>query len=220
MAARADTGCRRRLIKLWRNGGAQHGGLLAPRVRSADRGVGGGGGGAEEVHQVQAEGVLQQGVPGEGMEGRAQTGVRGAAGGRRGRGREAVLQEAVRAALLGITRRALTERQVRGGGASAGGGFTTAGATALMVALTETASAQGGQAGLAALAQRMMTGLLGTNGRAPTHRQMRVLSEMMGAFHARKYEEVVRMEEEGLAVAGEIRGARAGPSIAAAIFWL
>ena len=131
---------------------------------------------------------------------------------------EAVLQEAVRAALLGITRRALTERQVRGGGASAGGGFTTAGATALMVALTETASAQGGQAGLEALAQRMMTGLLGTNGRAPTHRQMRVLSEMMGAFHARKYEEVVRMEEEGLAVAGEIRGARAGPSIAAAIY--
>ena len=49
--------------------------VLAPRVRAADRGVGGGGGGADEVHEVQAEDILQQGVPEGGMEGRAQAGV-------------------------------------------------------------------------------------------------------------------------------------------------
>ena len=41
------------------------------------------------MYEVKAEDVLQQqGVPGEGVEGRAQAGVREAAGGRRGRGRD------------------------------------------------------------------------------------------------------------------------------------
>ena len=71
-AARAETGPGRRLTKRRRDGGARRR-LLAPRVRAAYRGVGGAGvGGAAEVHEVQAEDVLQQGVPGGGMEGRAQ----------------------------------------------------------------------------------------------------------------------------------------------------
>ena len=64
---------------------------------------------------MQAEDILQQGVPEGGVERRAQAGVQEAAGGREGGGGsgDAALQEALRATLLGTTRRAARDRQRR-----------------------------------------------------------------------------------------------------------
>jgi tetratricopeptide (TPR) repeat protein len=65
------------------------------------------------------------------------------------------------------------------------------------------------------LQEALLAALLGTTRRALTGRQQRVLEMIREAFNARKHGQVVKMAEEGQAVAGEVRRAR--PDVAARI---
>ena len=82
--------------------------------------------------------------------------------------------------------------------------------------LREGAEAGRGGRGGAALQEALRAALLGTTRRALTGRQQRVLEMIREAFNARKHGQVVKMAEEGQAVAGEVRRAR--PDVAARIY--
>ena len=74
--------------------------------------------------------------------------------------------------------------------------------------LREGSEAGGGGSVGAAAQEALRAALLGTTRRALTGRQEQVLKKIGEAFNARKYEQVVKMAEKGLAVAGELRRAR------------
>ena len=65
---------------------------------------------------------------------------------------------------------------------------------------------RGTGSGGAAAQEALRAALLGTTRRALTGRQLRVYDKMREAFIARKYGQVVKMAEEGLAVAGRCGG--------------